>query len=267
MELSKRLTAVAGFVEQGAVLADIGTDHGYVPIALVRRGVIPRAIAMDVNAGPLARAQAHIREYGLENRIETRLGDGLSQLRPGEADTLLIAGMGGPLICRILGEGMETARAARRLVLSPQSEMKEVRRFLCRHGFQIRDEAMVKEDGKYYVILLACPAAADTGIHTDEMMETAGPSPDAGVRETGQTEAGCSETDWTEADWAYGRKLLGRRDPVLREFLQKEREKYQSITGRLSDRETGSPAQMSRRKEVEEALAVIAQAERQWEIT
>ena len=99
------------------------------------------------------------------------------------------------------------------------------------------------------------------------MMETAGPSPDAGVRETGQTEAGCSETDWTEADWAYGRKLLERRDPVLREFLQKEREKYQSITGRLSDRETGSPAQMSRRKEVEEALAVIAQAERQWEIT
>ena len=94
MELSKRLMAVACLVTPGNRLADVGTDHGYIPIYLIKENRIPHAIAMDVNRGPLLRAQEHIRMEGLEERIETRLSDGMKMLLPTEADTVVIAGMG-----------------------------------------------------------------------------------------------------------------------------------------------------------------------------
>ena len=105
MQLSKRLSAVASLITEGSRLADIGTDHGYVPIALVENGSIPSAVAMDVNKGPLERAQEHIREKHLEDRIKTRLSDGVKALEEGEADAVLIAGMGGMLVIRILDAG------------------------------------------------------------------------------------------------------------------------------------------------------------------
>ena len=105
MMLSKRMQAVADLVPEAACLADIGTDHGYLPISLVQKGRVSRAIAMDVNAGPLDRASGHIEECGLGERIATRLSDGLTELGPGEADVVLIAGMGGPLTVRILERG------------------------------------------------------------------------------------------------------------------------------------------------------------------
>ena len=105
MQLSKRLAAVARLVSAGSRLADVGTDHGYVPISLVCEGKIPSAIAMDVNRGPLNRARAHIKAQGLEKYIDTRLSDGLAALAPGEADSVLIAGMGGMLMMRILSQG------------------------------------------------------------------------------------------------------------------------------------------------------------------
>ena len=88
MELSRRLYAVAGLVTPGNRLADVGTDHGYIPIYLMEQGLIPHGIAMDVNAGPLERAREHIREHGLEEKIETRLSDGLREIEAGEADTV-----------------------------------------------------------------------------------------------------------------------------------------------------------------------------------
>ena len=105
MELSKRLQAVAGLVTAGSRLADIGTDHAYIPIYLARSGKIPEAVAMDVNRGPLERAEENIRAYELEDRIKTRLSDGFSALEQGEADSAVIAGMGGGLMSRILKEG------------------------------------------------------------------------------------------------------------------------------------------------------------------
>lgn len=102
MKLSKRMQRLASLVTEGNRLADVGTDHGYIPIALVQEGKIPHAIAMDVNAGPLSRAIEHIRESGLSTYIETRQSDGLAGLLPKEADTVLIAGMGGMLTVRIL---------------------------------------------------------------------------------------------------------------------------------------------------------------------
>ena len=95
MELSKRLTAVAGLVTEGASVADIGTDHGYIPIHLIEQNLSPKVIAMDINKGPLERARIHIAGYGMSDRIETRLSDGLAAVKPKEVEEIIVAGMGG----------------------------------------------------------------------------------------------------------------------------------------------------------------------------
>ena len=130
VKLSKRMERLADMVTGGGCLADVGTDHGYVPIYLCEKKRILSAVAMDVRRGPLERAEAHIREAGLEAYIETRLSDGLEGLRAGEAHTVLIAGMGGPLTVRILSDGQEKLEGAGELILQPQSEIAKVRRWL-----------------------------------------------------------------------------------------------------------------------------------------
>ena len=120
MQLSLRLSAIAGLVTRGNRLVDVGCDHGYLPVSLYLDGKIPGAIAMDVRKGPLSRAQEHISQYGLDAYIETRLSDGLEALKPGEGDTLVIAGMGGPLMERILTDGAEVRESFREMILQRQ---------------------------------------------------------------------------------------------------------------------------------------------------
>ena len=153
MQLSKRLLAVSGLVSYGSRLADVGTDHGYIPIWLTEQGVIRGAVAMDVNRGPLLRAQENIRAHGLEGKIVTRLSDGVAELCPGEADSVVIAGMGGSLMARILEEGKEVLGTMKELVLQPQSDLDKVRRFLQENGYRIDSERMVLEDGKFYPMM------------------------------------------------------------------------------------------------------------------
>lgn len=153
MQLSKRMTLLASMVTAGSRLADVGTDHGYIPIALVQEGKIPSAIAMDVNRGPLSRAEEHIHSCGLDGCIETRLSDGLQMLKPGEADTVLIAGMGGALTIRILRGGKHCLDTVKELILQPQSEIHLVREYLGRNHFRIEEEDIVLEDGKYYPMM------------------------------------------------------------------------------------------------------------------
>ena len=155
IKLSKRLAMVASFVPKGSRIADIGTDHGYLPICLVEQGICPGAVAMDVGRGPLGRANAHIREHGLSGVIETRLSDGLARLRPGEADTVVMAGMGGQLVIHILENGRHMWESLENLILSPQSDLAQVRRWLEENGFQIEREDMVLDEGKYYTAMLA----------------------------------------------------------------------------------------------------------------
>ena len=147
MELSKRLHAVAGLVTEGASVADIGTDHGYIPIYLVKQNIASRVIAADINRGPLERARMHIVGYGVKDRITTRLSDGLEQIEPGEADTMIAAGMGGGLIIRILQKGKPVTDRMRALILQPQSEIEKVRIYLNQNGYQIENEDMVEEYG------------------------------------------------------------------------------------------------------------------------
>ena len=273
IELSKRLKLVASFVEPGAVVADVGTDHGYVPIWLVQEGVAAGGIAMDVNPGPLERAAAHIGACGLADRIQTRLGDGLSALSDGEADTVIIAGMGGPLIVRILTDGLETARGMGRLILSPQSEIWSVREFLDRYGFVIEDEAMTEEDGKYYTVIRARFGSEYIEEGTGYIEKgTENKAFEVRAEEVGRldgrimTDTGADESvnQRKHLEWKYGKCLLEQKNPVLLEFLEKEREKYRLVLERLDSADgkhgAGNLRRQARKKEVEEELSLIEEA-------
>ncbi len=199
--LSVRMQAVADMVSPGSRLADIGTDHGFVPIELVKSGRCPSAIAADVRSGPLSHAAANIEEAGLTEQIETRLSDGLDKIRPGEADSVIIAGMGGMLMMRILEDSLEMIRTLRELILQPQSDITEVRRWLHTHDMRIIREQIVYDMGKYYFVM--------------------------------KTVAGVDAT-YDEADDRYGRMLLQSGSNVLSEYLEHEKEKYRSIREQLS---------------------------------
>ena len=134
--LSRRLTAIKEYVTPGYVLADIGTDHALLPVRLLMEGKIPRAICCDIGRGPLERAREHLELYHVDHLAETRLSDGLSALEPGEADSVLIAGMGGELTVRILKDcdrrtdeaGRGFLGTVREWILSPHTEWDVVRR-------------------------------------------------------------------------------------------------------------------------------------------
>lgn len=226
MQISRRLQAVAYMVSQGSRLADVGTDHGYVPVFLILEDRIPSAVAMDINRGPLERARLHIRQYGLEERIEPRLSDGLEKLLPGEADSILIAGMGGMLTVRILERGKEVLRSAKELILQPQSDIREVRLFLKKNGYRIEEENMVEEDGKFYPMMRA---------------ERAG-----------------RETEMGELCLRYGPVLLRQRHPVLLRYLEREMAQLKTVRGKLL-RESG-PAAFRRLTEIEEDLRLNEEA-------
>ena len=139
MELSKRLQAVADLVTEGASVADIGTDHGYIPIYLIEHNIAGKVIALDINRGPLERARMHVVGHGLKGKIETRLSDGLEKVLPGEVDTMIAAGMGGGLVIKILTEGYPVVEILDTMILQPQSEIGNSNRnaqFLCEHVSQ-----------------------------------------------------------------------------------------------------------------------------------
>ena len=153
VKISDRLKTAASLIREGAVLADVGTDHGYVPIYLLEQKKIKSAIAMDINKGPLERAREHIHLYGMDAYIQTRLSDGVAALEKGEADSILVAGMGGGLVMHILEEGKDICQAAGELILQPQSELCSVREYLAENGYVTEAERMVFEDGKYYPMM------------------------------------------------------------------------------------------------------------------
>ena len=153
--LTPRLKVIAQAVLSGLPMADIGTDHGYLPVALVSSGKIPSAIAADVNVKPLEKARGCILKAGLVDRIEIRLGSGLSVLEPGEAATIVMAGMGGYLIRDLLRESEAVAKAAECLILQPMNNGAVLRHFLEDNGYVITDERIASEGSKVYEIIVA----------------------------------------------------------------------------------------------------------------
>lgn len=226
VRISKRLMTAASLVTEGYTLADVGTDHGYIPIYLLEQKKIPSAIAMDINSGPLKRAEEHIRLYGMEAYIQTRLSDGVEALKPGETDAILIAGMGGGLVMHILKEGERVCQAAKELILQPQSELERVRYFLREEGYEIFAEEMVLEEDKFY-----------------PMMK---------VRYTGDQSFG-RDLDLMKLFNLYGEFLLKNQHPVLKIYLEKEKTLFTKIRSNL-EKQPVSENIHRRMEEVNESL-------------
>ena len=201
MNLSKRLNAVAGQITIGNTVADIGTDHGYIPIYMTLNDFSPKAYAMDVNEGPLMRASENIRKYTVEGKIVTRLSDGLKGLMPGEANSIVIAGMGGLLTIRILSDGKEVAESADELILSPHSDVHLVREYLADNDYKIINEDMVLEDGKFYFILKVVKGVMELRDDVEKF---------------------------------FGKYLIERKDETMGMYLKKEEAKRLSILDKMS---------------------------------
>lgn len=152
MELTPRLQRVADWVQPGVRLADVGTDHAYLPVWLRLQGKVPYAIASDLRKGPLERAKETGRIYGVDG-VDFRLCSGLADIRPEEVDTITICGMGGETICSILEAAPWTADGRHTLLLEPQSHVDRLRLFLSRHGYRIVRECLVLDRGTMYPVM------------------------------------------------------------------------------------------------------------------
>lgn len=173
--LTARLNCLLNYVNS-EVAADIGTDHAYAATEIIRLGRAKRVIAADVREGPLNAARDNIKKNGMEKTIEARLGSGLSVLKPGEADTAIIAGMGGELICEIIKDDIELARTLR-LILQPMNAQYELRRFLIENDFTIENEDIECEGERVYNILIVRngrqePFAADIEYHVPRYLKS-----------------------------------------------------------------------------------------------
>lgn len=226
MKLSKRLEMVASFVPEGSCIADVGTDHGFVPIFLAQKKRIRHGVAIDVKQGPLRRARDHIQNYGLEKILETRLSDGVKELNSGEADTVIMAGIGGQLTIHILEDGKPLWDTIDHWILSPQSDVEKVRRYLAEHGFAIEREEMVKEDGKYYIVMDVVKGSMD-------LLQP-----------------------WESF---YGPILIRNNHPVLKEFLEQEKKSLKEILKNLSE-ETSEKAR-ERTEQLKQKLTWIQTAQ------
>lgn len=145
---------VGDLVPEGARLADVGTDHAYLPAALILEEKIPWAVAADLRRGPLDRARATVRACGLAGRVAFRLCDGLTGIRPDEVDAVAIAGMGGETIAAILGAAPWTREGDVPLILQPMSSMSDLREWLRNNGFRIEEERLAREGDMIYTALL-----------------------------------------------------------------------------------------------------------------
>lgn len=225
IELSARMQALVNMVSEGRRVCDVGCDHGWVSIYLVQNGMADKVYAMDVRTGPLERAKEHIARYQLEGVIETRLSDGLTNLRSGEADTMICAGMGGPLMMKILTDGREKAKIMKELILQPQSEVALFRKFLREEGYKIVAEDMVLEDGKFYPMMKVKPMELQDCLRSD----------------------GEDQELWD----TYGEYLLKEKHPILRQYLLKGKEQAQSLLQHLKEKATASERILQIQKELE----------------
>lgn len=254
LKLSKRLSAIAGMVNSGGgygaagqyCLCDVGTDHAHIPIKLILDGTISGAIAMDVIEGPLEKARGNIELYGVEDRILLRLSDGLDAYMPGEAQGLVIAGMGGRIMSRILLREPRKSCDFRELILQPQADPEFVRRAVRELGLYPDREEIVLEDGKYYPVIHA--------VHTF----TEGPDwKDAEGRDPDEEEAAFRQAVEDE----FGPVLLKERSEMLYRYLLWQKGVNDRIIQSLSlAGDPGRPELLAKREQVERKEKMILAA-------
>lgn len=205
MKLTDRLLKIASLVTKGKKVADIGTDHGYIPVYLLNKGDIDYAILADVNKGPLENAKKEVRHNGLMDKVDLRLGSGIEVLEKNEVDEIIIAGMGGILISELLEAKKEVAHSLDKLILQPMQAQNELRKYLLNNGYEILDEVLVKEDFRLYEIIIAKYTSKNTQIEDEIFYEV-------------------------------GKKLIENKDPLLNEFIDKKMFMYNSIIKKIEDK-------------------------------
>lgn len=218
------MKAILSMVSPCDLAADIGCDHGYIPIALVVRGICSHCIASDIRPGPASTAEQNAKEYGVSDRVSVRIGNGLETVR--KADCIIISGMGGETILDILTSGKEKILPAQQLILGPQSEPGKVRERLASFNMKIAEELLICENGKYYPLIKA--------VHTDENYRL------------------------TEEEKLFGPELLRKKDPVLREYLIKREQTLLMILEGIKN--AGGENSGEREKELARELASVKKA-------
>lgn len=196
IKLSKRLRAIASYVPKGSKTADIGTDHGYIPVWLAQNDICSQLAAADINRGPLNHAKETAEQYEVSDRIRFALCSGLEFEGSDEYDTIIIAGMGGELIAAILEAAPWTALRETTLILQPNSRIPFLVEWLIAHGFMLSDASLVKDAGKLYQILVVKP--------------------------------GHAEPILAEADRLVNHLYFARKDPLLGEYLETLLKRYQA---------------------------------------
>ncbi len=252
-KMSKRLIAIAemlkGDSDTGSrKVADVGCDHGYISIYLVQSGIAGKAFAMDVRKGPLSGASDNIREYGLSDRIETRLSDGFKALLPEEADSAIVAGMGGKLMIRILEEGDPVRLGIKEAILQPQSDLDEFRRYLRGEGFVITDEKIILDEGKYYFPMKV--SFEDTNRTSDRLGRIHDYLEEAVSLLTEKTN--CSKEEAIRICDRFGEHNILRKEELLQSFCQHGKEVTQSIL-----KELDKSGHLDRHQELSQDLAEL----------
>ena len=227
IDLTPRLRMVGKLIPAGVRLTDVGTDHAYLPAALIGEGKIPSAIAADLRQGPLARAKETVRQAGLTGKVAFRLCNGLSGIRPDETDAVAIAGMGGETIAAILSAALWTRERGTPLILQPMSSMPELRGWLQANGFCIEEERLAKEGDTLYTALLVragempplSPAALWAGKNNSDPLR--GEWLDMWIARTGRALEGMARS--------RGEEVLPRRRALeeVREGLAKMKEEWE----------------------------------------
>ena len=222
IRLQGRLLQAASMLEGCEKPADIGTDHAYIPIYLVQSGKFDRVIATDVKKGPLQKAARNIDKYHLSDKIELRLGDGIKPIREGECDSFILAGMGGVVISEILKASPEQVKRAKALILQPVYNEAYLREFLYREGFRIDDEAIVQDEGRFYVVI----RAAYDGIsrHCEDLY------------------------------YHIGETLFKRKDPLLKSYLERRIRIQGKIAHGMAKSELRHPDDIQKEMELLESM-------------
>ncbi len=193
MKLDSRLMAIADLVRKDKIFADIGTDHAYLPVYLVEKGIIKKAIAADLRVGPLENAKEAVVSYGYSDQIKLRLSDGLDNFIENEVEEIAVAGMGGLLISSFVERTQWLKNENIHLILQPMTHVEELRKTLFDNGFVIDKEVVAKDGDKLYIIL---------SVHFYE-----------------------GQTAYTDLDLIVG-KLLYNDDVLSKEYLNKIYDKY-----------------------------------------
>lgn len=163
INLSERMLMAARMVRNGSAVADIGTDHAYLPAYLILRGISPKALACDVRKGPLENAKKTVESYSIEDKVTLRLSDGFDEIEPFEADDFIMCGMGGTLMEQLVSRTYWLKDKRKRIIVQPQSHAEDIRRFFVENGFKILFEDACIDSGKLY-----CAMAAEYTGETEE---------------------------------------------------------------------------------------------------